>query len=54
MKRGKSGGYRLIYYLKESNSTNIYLLTIYAKSKKENISTKDIQSLLKELNNESV
>lgn len=48
MKRGKSGGFRIIYYLLGENY-EIYLLTIYAKAKYENISVKDIQAVLKEL-----
>ncbi|MBF0121376.1 MAG: type II toxin-antitoxin system RelE/ParE family toxin [Desulfobacterales bacterium] len=48
MERGKSGGYRLIFYIERDNC-EIYLLTIYAKAKNENIPVKDIQSILKEL-----
>ena len=48
MKRGKSGGYRLIFYTEDENS-EIYLLTVYAKTKNENIPVKDIQAVLKEL-----
>ena len=46
MKRGKSGGFRVIYYL--SNHI-VYLLTIYAKAKREEISIKDIKEALSEL-----
>ncbi len=48
MKRRKSGGFRLIYYDKNENC-EIYLLTIYAKTKSENIPIQDIQTVLKEL-----
>ncbi len=48
MKRGKSGGYRIIYYL-EVEDGNIYLLTIYAKAKQESISVGLILEILKEL-----
>ena len=48
MKRGKSGGFRLIYYTEDVNS-EVYLLTIYAKTKDETIPVKDIQAILKEL-----
>ena len=48
MKRGKSGGYRIIYYAEDENS-EVWLLTVYAKSKDENIPVKDIQAILKEL-----
>lgn len=46
MKRGKRGGFRVIYYL--SNHV-VYLLTIYAKAKKEEISVKEIKEALKGL-----
>ena len=42
---GKSNGYRLIYYAEKSNGT-IYLLTIYYKKEKANISNKEIQKLI--------
>ena len=42
---GKSNGYRLIYYAEKSDGT-IYLLTIYYKKEKENISNKEIQELI--------
>jgi mRNA-degrading endonuclease RelE of RelBE toxin-antitoxin system len=41
---GKSGGYRLIYYLK--TTTGIILLTVYAKSEQVDIATDDIQSII--------
>lgn len=42
---GKSNGYRLIYYAEKSNGT-IYLLTIYYKKEKANITNKEIQKLI--------
>jgi len=48
MKRGKSGGYRLIFYAQDENC-EIYLLTVYAKTKNQNIPVQDIQAVLKEL-----
>jgi mRNA-degrading endonuclease RelE of RelBE toxin-antitoxin system len=48
MKKGKSGGYRIICYVDNENR-EIYLLTIYAKTKNENIPVKDIQAILREL-----
>ncbi|MEM7535905.1 MAG: type II toxin-antitoxin system RelE/ParE family toxin [Chloroflexota bacterium] len=50
MKRGKSGGYRVIYAIHEESKI-CYLLTIYAKSQKENISTAEIEDLLLDLEN---
>ena len=42
---GKSNGYRLIYYAEKSDGT-IYLLTIYYKKQKEDMSNKEIQELI--------
>jgi mRNA-degrading endonuclease RelE of RelBE toxin-antitoxin system len=42
---GKSNGYRLIYYAEKSDGT-IYLLTIYYKKEKANITNKEIQELI--------
>ena len=47
LERGKSGGFRVIYYFIHTNR-NIYLLTIYPKSVKENIHVKEIMRLLKQ------
>jgi len=46
--KGKSGALRIIYYMLTRNS-KIYLLTIYFKGKKENISWSEIENLLKEI-----
>jgi mRNA-degrading endonuclease RelE of RelBE toxin-antitoxin system len=46
IERGKSGGFRVIYYFIHSDR-NIYLLTIYPKSEKENVQAKEIAKLLK-------
>ncbi len=48
MKRGKSGGYRIIYYF-EKEKSEVFLLTVYAKARNENIPIKDIQAILREL-----
>ncbi|MEC4684672.1 MAG: type II toxin-antitoxin system RelE/ParE family toxin [Nitrospirota bacterium] len=45
IKKGKRGGYRVIYYFKD-NEENIYLLSIYVKAYKENISVSEIKSIL--------
>lgn len=42
---GKSGSYRLICYA-EKEDGKIYLLTIYPKNEKENISNKEILELI--------
>jgi mRNA-degrading endonuclease RelE of RelBE toxin-antitoxin system len=44
VQKGKSGGYRLIYYVK--TETGIILLTIYAKSEQVDITPDDIQSII--------
>jgi mRNA-degrading endonuclease RelE of RelBE toxin-antitoxin system len=46
IQKGKSGGYRLIYYVKTVNG--IVLLTIYAKSEQVDIATEDIQNIIAE------
>ena len=46
MGKGKSGSFRIIYYLLAPDKT-IYLLTIYAKAYKENIDPIEIKALLK-------
>jgi mRNA-degrading endonuclease RelE of RelBE toxin-antitoxin system len=48
MKRGKSGAFRIIYLFKE-NDFNIYLLTVYFKGDKDDVSSDDIGKLLKNL-----
>ncbi|MFZ3102419.1 MAG: hypothetical protein WA131_07610 [Desulfitobacteriaceae bacterium] len=42
---GKSNGFRLIYYVIK-NDTEIYLLTIYSKKDKENITSKEILDII--------
>lgn len=48
LSRGKSGGYRVIYYV--VLPTKIALLTIYAKSEQENISPKEIGRIVAAFN----
>jgi len=43
---GKSGGFRTIYYFLDETS-NIYLIAIYSKTQKENISENELLELLK-------
>ena len=50
--KGKSGGYRLIYYVK--TSTGIILLTIYAKSEQVDIAAKDIQNIVAEYEQKAI
>ncbi len=44
--RGKSGGYRLIYYVKTSD--RIILVIIYSKSEQEDIDRSEIEDILSE------
>lgn len=46
IQKGKSGGYRLIYYVK--TSTGIILLTIYPKSEQVDIAAEEIQEIIEE------
>jgi len=46
--KGKSGGARVITYFIDVNNT-VYLLSIYDKAEKENISNKELDNLLKGL-----
>jgi mRNA-degrading endonuclease RelE of RelBE toxin-antitoxin system len=51
--KGKSGGARVITYLEveatfDEETTTVYLLTIYDKSKVSTISSKEINKLIKE------
>ncbi len=42
--RGKSGGYRIIYYLK--TATQILLVTIYSKSDKSDITAAEVREII--------
>ena len=44
IQKGKSGGYRVIYYLK--TNTQILLITIYSKSDRTDIDTAEIGEIL--------
>lgn len=44
MRSGKSGGYRAIYYLRLKNT--IYLITIYSKRERDNITADEIRDLI--------
>lgn len=46
LQRGKSGGYRVIYYLK--NDTQITLVTIYSKTEQADVTIKDVRDFLDE------
>jgi mRNA-degrading endonuclease RelE of RelBE toxin-antitoxin system len=46
IQKGKSSGYRMIYYLK--TPTKIILVTIYSKLEQADIAAKQIRKILKE------
>ena len=46
LKRGKRGGYRVLYYLKAFE--RIVLLTIYAKTEREDLSIAEIRRIVKD------
>ncbi|NCJ06559.1 type II toxin-antitoxin system RelE/ParE family toxin [Synechococcales cyanobacterium C] len=46
VQKGKSGGYRLIYYLK--TTTSILLLTLYTKSDQDDVSAEDLRSIIED------
>ncbi|MCY7333377.1 MAG: type II toxin-antitoxin system RelE/ParE family toxin [Pseudanabaena sp. CAN_BIN31] len=46
IQKGKSGGYRLIYYIK--SSTNILCLLIYSKSEEDNVTSAEITKIIQE------
>jgi mRNA-degrading endonuclease RelE of RelBE toxin-antitoxin system len=45
--RGKSGGYRVIYYIRTFD--HVILLTIYSKSERSDISSQNVQQTIVEL-----
>ena len=47
--RGKRGGVRIIYYWKKAND-EIWMLTVYSKNQKENISSHILKKIAKEIN----
>ncbi len=52
VQKGKSGGYRLIYYIK--TTTGIILLTIYTKSEQADIAADDIRRIIAEYEQSAV
>jgi mRNA-degrading endonuclease RelE of RelBE toxin-antitoxin system len=47
-KKGKRGGFRVIYYI-VSDENEIFLLTIYAKATQANIKNNDVRKMLDQL-----
>lgn len=44
VQKGKSGGYRIIYYVK--TKTQVILITIYSKSEQENIAASEVRDII--------
>jgi mRNA-degrading endonuclease RelE of RelBE toxin-antitoxin system len=51
IQKGKSAGYRVLYYLKSSN--RIVLITIYSKSDRSDIATEEVRDILTEYEKQS-
>ena len=54
MRRGKSGGFRLLYKLsaEDSQDTIVYLLFVYAKSDQEDVTSAQLKGLVENLPDE--
>jgi mRNA-degrading endonuclease RelE of RelBE toxin-antitoxin system len=50
--KGKSGGYRLLYYVEDQPVPAICLLLLYAKSDREDVTRRELKELLEELEEE--
>lgn len=44
VQKGKSGGYRIVYYVK--TATNILLITLYSKSDKSDITADEVREII--------
>ena len=51
VRKGKRGGFRLVY-LWQSGENTVYMLVVYFKGEKQDISKKEIEKTLKKLNQE--
>jgi mRNA-degrading endonuclease RelE of RelBE toxin-antitoxin system len=49
LQKGKSAGYRLLYYVVDEPTGIIYLLLLYAKSDRSDITRRELEELLNEL-----
>ena len=50
--KGKRGSYRLLYYVEDQPVPTIYLLLLYAKSDREDVTRRELKQLLDELADE--
>lgn len=51
--KGKSGGYRLVYYVEDQPIPTIYLLLLYAKSDRDDVTRRELNELLEALMDET-
>jgi len=51
IQKGKSAGYRVLYYLKSSD--RIVLITMYSKSDRSDIATEEVRDVLTQYENQS-
>ncbi|RLT34348.1 MAG: hypothetical protein DWI57_16710 [Chloroflexi bacterium] len=51
--KGKSSGYRLLYLVEDEPEPVLYILLLYFKSDRSDVSVAELQQLLKELVNEA-
>ena len=47
--RGKSGGYRLLYCVEEEPHATVYVLLLYAKTGREDVTRRELKRLLDEV-----
>lgn len=52
IRKGKSGGYRLIYYVK--NEKKVILITIYSKTEQSDIAPEQIRQIIKKYGNKEI
>jgi len=52
IQKGKSSGYRVIYYV--NSSTNILCILIYSKSEKDNVTATEIKKVIQEFYDEQL
>lgn len=52
LRKGKSGGYRLLYLLAERSEPTIYLIFMYPKSDREDVTRGELHDLLREIESE--
>jgi mRNA-degrading endonuclease RelE of RelBE toxin-antitoxin system len=50
-RRGKSGGYRIIYYIQ--TPTNVVLITLYSKSDQSDVSADEVRQIIRVMSESS-